>query len=256
MNQLKLAWMRMLPSHEFHLDQAVSYLDSFPIPRINPSREIFEFLQLKSKQCTYWRHGPSQQVVQSVQQNPWLDGAICRGDALYSPIPMPLYQQELTICKDTQDMEQSILQSAIQASQWWKQLSQKGMRIITHFNWQEKADYVMSPEGYWKSEPYPCGWWRRATASSTARAAAIGAKPGRVTVHCWSKVLFAVDCHPSKYHNSIHMFVSISSPVKIVHNEERFSNHAKPITDPVRGKKLSVLSDKVTCSHVSSLQIF
>lgn len=30
--------------------------------------------------------------------------------------------------------------------------------------------------------------------SSTARAEAIGASPGRVTVHCWSRVRLAVDC--------------------------------------------------------------
>lgn len=147
-------------------------------------------------------------------------GNMPRGCSVFSNTDASLSAGANNLQRHTQNMEQSILQPAIQASHWWKQLSQKGMRTITHFNWQEKADYVMSPEGYWKSESYPCGWCRRATASSTARAAAIGAKPGRVTVHCWSKVLFAVDCHPSKYHNSIHMFVSISSPVKIVHNEE------------------------------------
>jgi len=46
---------------------------------------------------------------------------------------------------------------------------------------------------------HPSGWWRRPTASSTARAAAIGANPGLVTVHCWSKVLFAVDCNKIFY---------------------------------------------------------
>lgn len=35
------------------------------------------------------------------------------------------------------------------------------------------------------------------TKSSTARAEAIGASPGRVTVHCWSKVRLAVDCKKS-----------------------------------------------------------
>ena len=44
---------------------------------------------------------------------------------------------------------------------------------------------------------YPWGWCRMPTKSSTARAEAIGASPGRVTVHCWSKVRLAVDCKKS-----------------------------------------------------------
>lgn len=48
------------------------------------------------------------------------------------------------------------------------------------------------------SRTYPSGWCRIPTKSSTARAEAIGARPGRVTVHCWSKVRLAVDCTQNK----------------------------------------------------------
>lgn len=49
-----------------------------------------------------------------------------------------------------------------------------------------------------------CGCWRSDTSSSTNRADAIAATPGRVTVHCWSSVWSLTDCKknklPSKYH--------------------------------------------------------
>ena len=38
----------------------------------------------------------------------------------------------------------------------------------------------------------PNGWCMRATSSSTATAAAMGEAPGRVTVHCWSRLRSAV----------------------------------------------------------------
>lgn len=41
---------------------------------------------------------------------------------------------------------------------------------------------------------YPSGWCKIPTRSSTAMADAMGASPGRVTVHCWSNVRLAVDC--------------------------------------------------------------
>ena len=39
----------------------------------------------------------------------------------------------------------------------------------------------------------PAGWARTAAASSTARADAMGASPGRATVHCWSRARSAVE---------------------------------------------------------------
>ena len=38
------------------------------------------------------------------------------------------------------------------------------------------------------------GCWSTETRSSTSRADAIGAMPGRVTVHCWSRVASLRDC--------------------------------------------------------------
>ena len=44
-----------------------------------------------------------------------------------------------------------------------------------------------------KRETHPAGCCRTETISSTARAPAIVASPGRLTVHCWSKVRSLVD---------------------------------------------------------------
>ena len=48
-----------------------------------------------------------------------------------------------------------------------------------------------------------CGCWRTETINSTARPEAMRDIPGRVTVHCWSRVLSFVDCGGEKFRHEI-----------------------------------------------------
>lgn len=51
-----------------------------------------------------------------------------------------------------------------------------------------KADVVCSVADFVGGARAFSGCWRMEIRSSTRRAEAIGAAPGRVTVHCWSRV--------------------------------------------------------------------
>ena len=55
-----------------------------------------------------------------------------------------------------------------------------------------EAVFVSTAISKW--ETHPSGCCKTETINSTARAAAIVASPGRLTVHCWSKVRSLVDC--------------------------------------------------------------
>lgn len=64
---------------------------------------------------------------------------------------------------------------------------QNNIRICEQRIWLKEAEY------------YPSGWCKIPTSNSTARAEAIRESPGRVTVHCWSKVRLEVDCTFKKF---------------------------------------------------------
>lgn len=70
-----------------------------------------------------------------------------------------------------------------------------GSIVAGRLSWSVNALMFVSPDAKARvGITHPNGCWTSETRSSTADADAIGAMPGRVTVHIWSKVLSDNDC--------------------------------------------------------------